>query len=490
MSSIEKQCMNRLSRFEIVSEADSSSMFSDCDCACTSIPSSPLPANGAPELLLQRHPHQQQQAITDTYNVVFVPSVSQVAVVNHATLELLDQFSAPTALHNLDRDAYVAAGQLYQLGLLQVPGSSPAPPPRSDILVAWLHVTNACNLRCTYCYIDTTSAAMSAETGFAAVDALLRTARLHAYRDVVLKYAGGEASLNLALVEQLQRYASIQASTLGIGLRGVVLSNGFGLTRPRLQCIQRLGLRLMISLDGTAETHDRQRPRRNGQGSFQAVIASITRAQELGLTLTVSITMTSASAAGVPAIVVWLLERGIHFTLNLYRACDSGAAVPDFAFDEPALLAGLRATYQEIEQRLPKYSLLGCLLDRVNLGHVHHHTCAVGTHYLVIDQAGNVAKCHMHIQHPVTTIFDLHPLETIRLDREGVQNMSVDEKEGCRECRWKYWCAGGCPVATQRATGRYDMRSPNCSLYQTLYPEVLRLEGLRLLHWKNRTAVS
>jgi uncharacterized protein len=38
-------------------------------------------------------------------------------------------------------------------------------------------------------------------------------------------------------------------------------------------------------------------------------------------------------------------------------------------------------------------------------------------------------------------------------------------------------------VATYRATGRYDVQSPNCAIYQALYPELLRLEGQRLLHW-------
>jgi hypothetical protein len=33
------------------------------------------------------------------------------------------------------------------------------------------------------------------------------------------------------------------------------------------------------------------------------------------------------------------------------------------------------------------------------------------------------------------------------------------------------------------AFGRYDVKSPNCRIYQALYPRVLRLEGLQLLRW-------
>jgi hypothetical protein len=57
------------------------------------------------------------------------------------------------------------------------------------------------------------------------------------------------------------------------------------------------------------------------------------------------------------------------------------------------------------------------------------------------------------------------------------------EKEGCRDCTWRYWCSGGCAVATFKATGRYDIKSPNCNIYKAIYPQALRLEGLRLLKY-------
>ena len=36
---------------------------------------------------------------------------------------------------------------------------------------------------------------------------------------------------------------------------------------------------------------------------------------------------------------------------------------------------------------------------------------------------------------------------------------------------------------THRATGRYDIQSPNCNIYKAIYPEAVRLEGLRLLKY-------
>ena len=62
-----------------------------------------------------------------------------------------------------------------------------------------------------------------------------------------------------------------------------------------------------------------------------------------------------------------------------------------------------------------------------------------------------------------------------------IHNLPVAQKEGCRDCSLRYRCAGGCPVETFRATGRWDVQSPNCGLYRALLPAALRLEGLRLM---------
>ncbi|MCG8346931.1 MAG: radical SAM protein [Chloroflexales bacterium] len=475
--------MKNTTRFIIIASdlVDALAYSSDCNCACP-ISGAAAPAYQlTPRTLLAPHPQQQHIDLTSDYSVAFAPSISRVTVLNRAAQELLKRFQTPCTLGDLANDEQVAAQQLVQLGLLHM-AAPPAPPP-ADELIAWLHVTNACNLRCTYCYVDKNAEAMSPEVAFAAVDKVFQSARSHGYRRVSLKYAGGEASLNLPLVAEMHTYARSQAAAFGIELRGVVLSNGVGLTRHKLQVIKDLDLCLMISLDGPQAFHDAQRPRLGGQGSFNAVIASIERAQALGLTLTISITVTGASVGGLPPLVAWLLERELHFTLNFYRECEPSVRFRELQLEEQRLIDGMRAAYREVERRLPRYSLLGCLLDRANLSVSHQHTCAAGENYLVIDHHGRIAKCQMELASPVTSIWADDPLSVIRLDVRGVQNVPVDQKEGCRDCAWKYWCAGGCAVATYRATGRYDIKSPNCGIYKALYHDVIRLEGLRLLRW-------
>jgi hypothetical protein len=48
-----------------------------------------------------------------------------------------------------------------------------------------------------------------------------------------------------------------------------------------------------------------------------------------------------------------------------------------------------------------------------------------GDSYLVIDHQGNIAKCQMEIERPITSIYADAPLALPRADRQGIQNLSV-----------------------------------------------------------------
>ena len=460
----------------------------DCDCACPAV----LPADASrpslpPSTRVQLHASARFLALDDQYMLLYIPSVLAGVVVNRALQAWLLRLRRPTSLRQARRSTAERGliERCISLGIL-VADRPLQRSTRSDTLVAWLHVTNACNLRCTYCYLHKTDEPMSAATGYAAIDAIIRSAVRHGYSAIKLKYAGGEAALNFALIEDLHVYAGHQAAAHGLRLGEVVLSNGVGLARAQLERLHELGIRLMISLDGMAEDHDRQRVFANGRGSFRAVAHTIERARALGLVPDISVTISGQTAGGAAELVAWLLERDLPFSINFYRENDCSAGFAELQLDQQRIIAGMLAAYRAIEACLPRRSLLGALTDRASLNGPHERPCGAGHDYLVIDQRGGVAKCQMEIERPITSVAAADPLGLVREDTIGVRNLAVHEKQGCHDCEWQLWCAGGCPVATFRATGRYDLRSPHCAIYQALYPEVVRLEGLRLLRYGQR----
>ena len=374
--------------------------------------------------------------------------------------------------------------EMITLGLLVPVDIQPQVPPETPTaLIAWLHVTNACNLRCAYCYVPQTNESMSLEVGRQAIDAVFRSAARHNFQRVKLKYAGGEPSLRFGLVEQLHAHAQARADALGLELEAVILSNGVAVSDQMLETLLAQNIHLAISLDGLDGDHDTQRPLANGHGSAHLVLHTIERALALGLLPDVTVTITNRNLSTLPDTVAWLLQRDLRFCLNLYRENDLSADRTSLRLQDDRLITAMRKSFDVIEAHLPSRNLIGSLLDRVQIVIPHHYPCAVGHNHLAIDHHGRIAQCQMDMTHPVTDIWDDDPLAAVQSAPGGIPGLSVDEKEGCADCRWRYWCAGGCPLEAFRATGRYDTRSPHCAIYRALMPEVLRLEALRLVKY-------
>lgn len=462
----------------------------DCDCACADVGGFISEPALQPGSFLSL-PNLQYQQLTDDHYLIFNPhNNADVAVLDSAGLNVLESFRVRRTID--EHDDVEVLGKLIKSGLLSADERDQASLCKvsPQVLSAWLHLTDRCNLRCSYCYLPHVREDMSLETGRAAIDSIFRSAVANHFKQIKLKYAGGESLLQFPLILELHSYARQLAEAHGFSLEEVVLSNGTLLTGEMAKTLKSLGIRLMISMDGMGHYHDSQRPYAGGRGSFKDVSDAVDIALTCGFVPNISVTVSSRTAEGLPHIMEWILERELPFSLNFYRENDLSASHVDMQLDEEKIINGMKAAFKVIEDHMPRKGFLGGIIDRANLASSHTHTCGVGQNYLVFDQNGQVAKCQMHIRKPVTNLHVMDPLAVIRADQIGIQNLSVEEKEGCKTCEWKYWCTGGCPLATHRATGRYDVKSPNCNIYKALYPEALRLEGLRLLKYAHELNVG
>jgi uncharacterized protein len=421
----------------------------------------------------------------------------RVVVMDAQALALLKQFRTPTTTREIiERTTWpssrIAEGVALfsHLGLLQNVELPPYPPKRSteETLSAWLHITNACTLRCSYCYLHKTPEHMTDDTARRAVDAVFRSAIKHHFKRISLRYAGGEASLQMANVLATHDYATQLAQENGIKLHAYIMSNGVILPQSQIEQLKIRNIGVMISLDGIGDYHDSQRPFISGKGSFKYVDRTITKLLANGLMPHINVTISQRNLGGLPDLVLYIVERDLPFTFSYYRDNAYSTHIRDLQFAETQMIEGMRKAFAVIERHLPKRRLLNSLIDKASMSGVRQHTCGVGRTYLVIDQHGQVAKCHADIKQTVTTINEEDPLQAIRNDKSGVQAIAIEEKEGCRTCEWRYWCTGGCPILTYRITGRNDVQSPNCNIYKALFPEVLRLEALRLLKYETSLA--
>jgi uncharacterized protein len=456
-----------------------------CDCACAlDIPTVPV------NLLQSELWVKQSEAVSlgdmDGWSIL-VNRAGPVglAALNPAAQMLWTAFDQPTTWEDAFRrlpalplsalDA--AANGLAQVGLIR-PVDVPAPLPlHPTILAAWLHVTETCNLNCSYCYVQKRPNSMTADVGRQAVDCLVEMADRQGYRTLKLKYAGGEPTLSFPVVQAIHAHAARRTEEAGLALDEVLLSNGVCLRDAMLDFLAENRMKLMVSLDGGPETHDRLRARRDGRSTFAAVVDTVERAMQRGLRPDISITLTSLNLEGIADAVAFALERELPFSLNFYRECQPAAdrALSPLAPDPARLVETVRQVFGVV-RRYPAYPLpLAGILDRTRLDVPHHHPCAAGRDYVAVDTEGRLSACQMLLDDPWSDLDGADPLRVIR--RQGASLFEPVEAHGeCDSCLWQAACSGGCPLMRQTA-----LHDRYCQVYRTLLPELVRLEAARLV---------
>ncbi|TMC20826.1 MAG: radical SAM protein, partial [Chloroflexi bacterium] len=309
----------------------------------------------------------------------------KIIVLDQAAYGFLQQFQLPRTLLQMVQLApdwplktiETAITVLLSAGILQ--NVCATTPPYSwiqdDCLTVWMHITNACNLRCSYCYLDKTSDHMADDTAHRSMDAVFRSARKHNIKAVELKYAGGEASLFMPRVMTIHDYAAQLAQDCGISLGATLLTNGVVLSQRAIEDLKARQIRVMISLDGLDAYHDSQRPFLNGHGSSRYVLRTIERLLANALLPHISITVSSRNLEGLPQLMAYVLARNMPFTISYYRQNECSAHLRDLRFAEERMITAMRSVFNVIEQQLPQRSLLGYLLDRTHVSLRSNRTC-------------------------------------------------------------------------------------------------------------------
>lgn len=163
---------------------------------------------------------------------------------------------------NLDVDAWKAQGW--------------QPAPFRQFIVK-LH--SRCNLACGYCYVyegaDQTwrdqPVKMSAGLVSVVASRIAEHTRAHGLANVRVIFHGGEPLLagTDAVVDAFRKTRA--AVDAGVRVDGWIQTNGTLLTDTSLDALEALGIRVGVSLDGNADTHDLGRRYANGHGSYAEV---------------------------------------------------------------------------------------------------------------------------------------------------------------------------------------------------------------------------
>jgi uncharacterized protein len=144
--------------------------------------------------------------------------------------------------------------------------------------------TLQCNFACDYCFqgdhgdYNKFADKMSLETAARIATWIERELDRVQPEKFVLTFFGGEPLLNLPVMYLLAERTAAATTLRGVHQVISIITNGLLLTEDVVDRLVPYGLTgVKITLDGDRDTHNRMRPLRGGQGTFDRIIANIRR---------------------------------------------------------------------------------------------------------------------------------------------------------------------------------------------------------------------
>ena len=344
---------------------------------------------------------------------------------------------------------------------------------RTTITNVNFNVNHACNLACRYCYgaegnhpARTEGPArllrMNEDVARRSIAWALRETE-GAADEFYFGCFGGEPLTNFELIKKVQTWLDEAGARFGRKLKLSFFTNGVLLKDEVLDFIVEHDISVIVSIDGPAEVHDRNRPHADGRGSYAEVARNV---QEL-----LKRRPAPPTARGTYArwnmldgfryvdIVEHLLGLGFG-NVWIDSISEPGGAGAFTTEDIPRL----RALYEETAERILRWAEQGRRFDFSNVTRYVAPTrlvedkkvawgCGAGRGFACLTPDGGLYVCHRFTGMDDWRLGDVFGGVSKRLTREIIAGQNVRVMNGCRSCWMRYFCGGGCMKIHLEGTG-------------------------------------
>lgn len=337
-----------------------------------------------------------------------------------------------------------------------------------------LHLTEACNLACTYCYLSRCqpgSGVMTFETARRAITFFGRKSS-----DLDITFFGGEPMLRYELVQKIVEDCERRKRKR---FRFSMTTNAFLMTHDALRFFVNHRFRLTISCDGRG-LQKVQRPDRAGRQTedriFQVLREFKTDLSKLPSVILRMTVMRQHLDRLDRAISSLLSETPFDIAVSIHTVHDRGAVFRAKDVDEFAAVMG------RIVHRLMAAHRYEALLRMVHLRHalkvIHDGCvgiswCAAGIRSCSVLTDGTIALCHRFDGINQAVLGHL----TRGLKRKFLARITSFRRNslprGCQTCWVKEWCAGGCFYENQTGTSIFTPRPQFCRLQRELFTQAV-----------------
>ena len=331
-----------------------------------------------------------------------------------------------------------------------------------------LHLTNDCNMNCTYCYVNHENASfMSVETARKAVD----IAAQNRGGSTGIVFFGGEPLLCKDLIYETIEYCRWIEKQNDCMLYFKLTTNGLLLDEAFMELSMKENIFIALSHDGIKEVHDKRRIDGQGNGTFERLSGKIDLLLSRRPYAPVLMVTNPDTAEYLADSVIYLYRRGFRYII-----CSLNYSAP---WTEKEMQV-LKKQYEKlsdfyIERTLAEdkfyLSPFEVKISSYIQGDLYcHERCELGKKQISVAPDGTLFPC---VQFVGDKNYSIGHVDSgiDKAAQNKIYGLNEEEKESCRECAIRKRCNHYCGCMNKQTTGSIDKVSPIlCSHERLLLP--------------------
>lgn len=347
-----------------------------------------------------------------------------------------------------------------------------------------LNLTNQCNLQCDYCFEgNKNNLSMSTEGSEKIVDWLFNT-EVSGNTGLHIVFFGGEPFLKFDLIQKIVSYSIEKAKKRDKWVSFSATTNGTIFSNEITNYWKSIRAGLLLSCDGTPESHNLNRRTATGKGSYKLVEKNFDNL--LSITQKVRMTITPTTAGKVSENVDFLIKQGFTRIYMSYDGFSFWNEKDLFAYQEEIYNIGdkylnqLESGMDISIEPLDTYLKMISQQSSINiLKLLENPICGAGRSFIAISSSGVIYPCHRFLSsNNFQGTFNIGNINNgfneekkrylMRIKKRNLLGCDID----CEKCYLFGKCVGGCIALNYSKTKNLLLRDALSRYMEIIYFEV------------------
>jgi uncharacterized protein len=347
--------------------------------------------------------------------------------------------------------------------------------------------TYLCNCRCIYCYEDGVRKDTQTENSiFVMSESKIK--EFYSWTENLIKlwrprtldfcFHGGEPSLFPNFVDRIAKLMSEIADKNNLNRNFSIVTNCTLMTDNFIKILKNNKInRIMTTLDGPENIHNKRRPFYSGKGTFTQTFKSIKRLVKEGFRVFLGVNIDKGNINYIPELIDLLSTSGFanlpNFSILLATVKEGPHASNPYYFKKNVfsnsgqMNAFLKLYRYALNKKIKIADPIGgglCSFRRMS----SYIIDVEGNLYKCITMAGNKEAFLGNISEPINLI--------MRRSAQFIYMESWQRKKKCRVCKYLPLCFGGCPQQVLLKKGTYNNILCAKSYFDRYLPEAIKIK--------------